>query len=104
MKLKKRVEALEAMSTEDYAVLYFADGTTRELSGPRGFLVELLHAVYRPEVATPQQAEQLELIRDCIGARESNGAHMVELTHVMMLAREAWLNADAEAIKLGQSE
>jgi hypothetical protein len=104
MKLNKRIEGLERMYNEEYAALYFADGITRELRGPRGFLVRLLRAMYRPEVATPQQAEELELIRDCIGARESNGAHLVELARVMMLAREAWLKADADAIKLRESE
>ena len=94
MKLSRRLEALEGRYAEEYAILYFADGTTRELRGPRGLLVGLLRAMCRPEVATPQQAETLELIRDCVGSRESGGSHILEVIHCMMVARYTVENSD----------
>ena len=92
MNLKKRVKALESTLLEDPIVLFFRDGSARELRGPRYFMLRLFVAAHGGEDVTPWEAEQLALIRQCVDAREPGGAHLVELVAVMMAAAEAVLN------------
>jgi hypothetical protein len=88
MNLKKRVEALEAMLSEDHAILYFADSSPREISGPRGFMAKLLFAACGgpdgTSNVTPRQAEHLELIGRIIGSQESGGGQLVNLIRCML--------------------
>jgi hypothetical protein len=60
-------------------ILYFADGSTRELRGPRDLLLRLLAAACRGDGLSPEQAAQLDLIRRSVDAQEPGGGHMVEL-------------------------
>ena len=88
MNLKKRLKALESTLLEDPIVLCFRDGSTRELRGPRYFMLRLFVAAHGGEDVTPWEAQQLALIRQCASAREPGGAHMVELVAVAMIAAE----------------
>ena len=79
MRLEKRIRALEAKIITDPLVLYFADGSTRELRGPRHFLRRLFHGACGRADLSSRQAEQLELIRQSVDSREPGGAHMTDL-------------------------
>jgi hypothetical protein len=92
MNLKKRVKALESTLLQDPIVLYFADGSARELRGPRYFMLRLFLAAHGGEDVTPWEAEQLQLIRQCVSAREPGGGHMVELVAVALAAAETVRN------------
>lgn len=92
MNLKKRIHALESTILQDPIVLYFRDGSTRELRGPRYFMLRLFLAAHGGEDVTPWEAEQLELIRQRVSAREPGGGHMVELVAVAMIAAESVRN------------
>jgi hypothetical protein len=94
MKLRRRVEALEATLLADPVVLHFDDGSRRELRGPDGFLVQLLFAVLRKSDISPVQAERLKLIRRAVGAQEPGGSHLVELMQVLLAAREQAVTDD----------
>jgi hypothetical protein len=83
--ITRRIAALEAKLIKEPLVLYFADGTVREL--PSAQFSRLFAAVMRGENIDPALAEPLELIRGCIGTREPNGAHLVELVQCILLAR-----------------
>jgi hypothetical protein len=103
-KLKERVDALEVTLREEWAILYFEDGTTREIRGPRGFLFRLFRATRVGPDVTPGQAEHLKLIRQCVGAREAGGAHMVDLIKCMMAAEETIRNMDPLLEELSRSQ
>jgi hypothetical protein len=79
MRFEKRVRALEKRFLVDPVVLYFADGSTRQISGRGDFLLTLLADTCRGADLSPRQAEALELIRRSVGATEPGGARMVEL-------------------------
>jgi hypothetical protein len=70
--LEKRIAALESRMRPDSAILDFADGSTKEIHGPRGFLVKLF-AGLSGGALDPEQAEQFELVRRCIRAEEPGG-------------------------------
>jgi hypothetical protein len=89
MRIEKRVRALETRWIASPVTLHFADGSTRELRGPRNFLAGLFAAAYQGANRTALQAEQLELIRRAVYADEPGGGHMVELVQVMLAAAEA---------------
>lgn len=86
MKLEKRLRALERRMLSDPVVLFFEDGTTRELSGPKGFLLHLFCDTCRGAGLTPGQAEQLDLIRRSVTAREPGGGHMIEVVRCALNA------------------
>lgn len=79
MRLEKRIRALEARVFSDPVTLHFADGSKREIHGPRNFLLDLFVGACRGADITPAQAEQLDLIRHSVAAQEPRGAHMTEL-------------------------
>jgi hypothetical protein len=95
MKLEKRIGALEDKFLGDWVVLYFADGTSQELRGPRYFLGRLVNAVGGGPDVTPHERAQLELIRRCVGAREKGNGHMVEVIQVLMVAEDEGQKLDA---------
>jgi hypothetical protein len=78
-RLEKRIRALEARLITDPVVLYFADGTTREICGRGNFLLRLFESACGGADLTTDQAEQLDLIRRSVAAREPGGGHMIEL-------------------------
>lgn len=76
MRFEKRIEALEAGMLSDPVILHFADGSTRELSGRRYFLLDLFSGTCGGDL-NPGQRAQLELIRKCIFAEEPVGGRMI---------------------------
>jgi hypothetical protein len=79
MKFEKRIRALETKLITDPVILYFADGSTRELRGPRHLLLHLFLGVCRGADLSPEQAAQLNLIHQSVYAKEPGGGHMTEL-------------------------
>ena len=79
MRLEKRIRALEAAMLSDPAILYFADGSSREIHGARNFLLELLVRACGGADIPPAQAAQLDLIRQSVDAKEPGGGRMIEL-------------------------
>src|SRR5215467_2059646 len=77
MRLETRLRALEGRMISSPVILHFADGSTRELRGPRGFLLKLFSGLSGGEL-TPEQAEQFDLIRRCSSVEEPGGGHLAE--------------------------
>lgn len=82
--LEARIRKLESRFITEPMVLEFADGSTRELRGPKDFVMDLFAGICPGANLTPQRAEQLELIRQSVCSREPGGAHMVELLRAIL--------------------
>jgi hypothetical protein len=82
--IEKRVRALERRFTADPVVLYFADGSAREICGPRDFVLRLLTAAAWRGDLSPGQKEQLDLIRASVGSVEPGGGHLIELVRCFL--------------------
>ena len=68
MKFERRLRALESKMLADPVILYFADGSTREICGRGDYLLRLFcTACYGGELS-PRQATELDLIRDSVSA------------------------------------
>ena|ERR1035438_5028747 len=79
MKLEKRIRALESKMLADPVILYFPDGSTREICGRADYLLKLFcTACYGGELS-PRQAAELDLIRDSVGEGGASCAHMTQL-------------------------
>jgi hypothetical protein len=85
MRLEKRIRALESKMHSDPVILYFADGSKREIHGPRNFLLHLFVGACGGADITPAQAEQLDLIRDSVAAQEPGGARLTEIIRCFLL-------------------
>jgi hypothetical protein len=84
MRLEKRIRALEARMLADPVILYFADGTTREICGRADYLLRLFcDACYGGELS-PRQATELDLIRDSVGEGGASCAHMTQLIRAFL--------------------
>ncbi len=79
MRVERRIRALEARFSTDPLLLFFSDGTTRQISGRGAHLLRLLRCAAGAEDASPRQAEQLEWIRRSTRAHEPGGGHLIEL-------------------------
>jgi hypothetical protein len=66
--------------------LYFINGHTRELRCRGGDLLALMQGACGGAELSPWQAEQLELIRQSVAAKEPGGAHMIELVRCLLYA------------------
>jgi hypothetical protein len=84
MRLEKRIRALETRKTPDPVVLYFEDGSTREICGRGDFLLDLLSHMTNDGSISPSHAGHLDLIRRAVSAREPGGGYMVELMQALM--------------------
>ena len=84
MNLERRLRALEAKMNagEEKVLLYFEDGSTRELFARRGFLMRLLGDVVKE--ADPDLAVERDLIRRSVGSIDPDGAHMVDLIRALL--------------------
>ena len=83
MRLEERVKTLETRMFADPVVLHFADRSTRELRGPRGFLLDLFPGL-SGENLSPEQAEQFDLIRRCSSVEEPGGGHLAAMLRALM--------------------
>jgi hypothetical protein len=85
MRLEKRVRALEARMLADPVILYFEDGSTREICGRADYLLKLFcDACYGGELS-PRQAAELDLIRDSVGEGGASCAGMTEIIRAFLL-------------------
>ena len=85
MRLEKRIRALESKMHSDPVILYFADGSTREICGRADYLLKLFcTACYGGELS-PRQAAELDLIRDSVGEGGASCAHMIEIVRCFLL-------------------
>jgi hypothetical protein len=83
MRLEERIRALEDRMLSRPVILHFADGSTRELRGPCGFLLKLFAGLSGEEL-DPEQAEQFELVRRCTSAEDPGGGHLVQMLKALM--------------------
>jgi hypothetical protein len=85
MRLEKRIRALEARMLADPVILYFADGSTREIRGHGHFLLGLFNDACGGADLSPVQKEQLDLIRRSVSAQEPGGARLTEIIRCFLL-------------------
>lgn len=85
MRLEKRIRALEARMLADPVILYFADGSTREIRGHGHFLLRLFYDACGGGDLSPVQKEQLDLIRRSVSAQEPGGARLTEIIRCFLL-------------------
>jgi hypothetical protein len=91
--VKRRIQALEARMMSDPVVLHFADGSTREICGQGDSLLCLARGACGADLS-PWQAEQLELIRQSVYAREPGGARLTEVVRCLLDGPEEVGTAD----------
>lgn len=96
MRLEKRIRTLEAKMLSDPVILYFADGSTRALSGRRYFLLDLFSGVCGSDLS-PDHEVQLDLIRRCTFAQEPGGGRIVEAMQSLMGQAEDFEDTEAAA-------
>jgi hypothetical protein len=85
MRLEKRIRALEARMLADPVILYFADGSTREICGRADYLLKLFcTACYGGELS-PRQSAELDLIRGSVSAGGASCAQMTQLIRAFLL-------------------
>jgi len=87
MRLEKRLRALEARLVSNPVLLDFADGTTREIHGRADYLLDLFAGACGHQNLSSKQSTDLELIRQCLSAREPGGGHMVEVIQCLLQGR-----------------
>jgi hypothetical protein len=85
MRLEKRIRALESKMLADPVILYFADGSTREVCGRPDYLLNLFCAATGGEDLSPRQAAELDLIRDSVSEGGASCAHMTQLIRCFLL-------------------
>jgi hypothetical protein len=85
MKYEKRIRALESRMLADPVILYFADGSTREICGRADYLLSLFcDACYGGDLS-PRQAAELDLIRDSVAAGGASCAQMTQIIKCFLL-------------------
>lgn len=78
MRLEKRIRALEAKMFSDPVLLFFPDGSKREIHGRRNFLLDLFVGACGGADITPARAAQLDLVHRSVDATEPGGGRMTE--------------------------
>ena len=84
MRVEKRVQRLETRFAGDSVVLRLGDGSTREIRGPKDFLLRLIAATCSGGELKPEQAKQLDLVRRSVGAREPGGGRLTEVLRCVL--------------------
>jgi hypothetical protein len=79
MRLEKRIRAPEVRMLADPVILYFADGSTREICGRADYLLRLFCVACYGGELSPRQAAELDLIRDSVSAGGASCARMTEI-------------------------
>lgn len=87
MSLDRRIRALEAKMLSEPVILFFEDGSTKEIPGRPELLLQLFLAACRRGQTNSDQAEWLDLIQCATRAREPSGGHLIELIQGAMHAR-----------------
>jgi hypothetical protein len=84
MKIERRLRALESKMFADPVILYFADGSTREICGRADYLLRLFCAACYGGEISPRQAAELNLIRDSVSAGRASCAQMTQLIRAFL--------------------
>jgi hypothetical protein len=84
MRLDARLRKLEARVRLEPIVLYFADGSMREICGPGDYLLDLFAGAIGGADLSAREAEHVDLILRCAHAEEPGGARMVEVMKALM--------------------
>jgi hypothetical protein len=82
---EKRIRALESKMQSDQVILYFADGSTREICGRADYLLRLFCAACHGGQLSPRQVAELDLIRDSVSAGGASCAQMTQLIRAFLL-------------------
>ena len=85
MKLERRIRDLETRLLDNQVTLYFADGSARQIRGDGNYLLDLLISACRRDQLSCGHAADLDLIRGCVGSKEANGGHMIEMIRCALL-------------------
>ena len=83
MRLERRLRALEARMSADPVILHFADGSTRNVNCRNDVLFSLFRNACGGNLS-PEEAAQLDLIRQSVAADEPGGGHMIELLRALL--------------------
>jgi hypothetical protein len=79
MKMHTCLDRLEEKFISEPTILYMPDGKEISIAGPKDYLLTLCGLCSKRELATKEQAEQLDLIQRCVFAKEPGGSRLVEL-------------------------
>jgi hypothetical protein len=82
MRHERRLRKLEAKCLSESVTLYFADGSTRQISGNSHFLLNLLADACRADLS-PMHAATLKLIGESVSAWEPSGGRLVEVLRLV---------------------
>ena len=98
MKLNRRLEALEKELLSDPIVLLMLDGSTATITGPSDYLLRLFEIVAGRREIYPEQAEQLDLIRQCTSSKEPGDAHLVDVMRCFLFGPAKTGSQTGEAV------
>jgi sulfur relay (sulfurtransferase) DsrC/TusE family protein len=79
MKMHSRLNRLEEKFISEPTILVMADGHVEIIEGPKDHLLTLFSVAVGGRSATPKQAADLALIKECKFGSEPGGARIVEL-------------------------
>jgi hypothetical protein len=79
MKMHARIDRLEVKFVSEPTILFMPDGKEVSIAGPKDYLLTLYGLCSTRELASKEQARQLDLIKRCVRAKEPGGSRIVEL-------------------------
>jgi len=83
--LRRRLAALEKVLISEPTLLMMPDGRTASIPGRGEYLLKLFVVAARGASISPEQAAELDLIRQSTGAIEPSGGRLVELIRCCLL-------------------
>ena len=98
MKLNRRLQALEKEFTSEPILLQMPDGSIETITGAGDHLLRLFEVSSGGRDVGPEQAAQLEMIRQCTGSKEPGDAHLVDVIRCFLFGPE---KAESQAGGLG---
>jgi hypothetical protein len=81
MKMRTRLDRLKVKFISEPTILFMPDGKEVSIAGPKDYLLTLYGLCQQPELATKEQAKQLDLIKRCVFAKEPGASRLTELMH-----------------------
>jgi hypothetical protein len=79
MNLRRRLESLEGQLSCDPTTLFFADGSSTQITGRGDYILNLFAAAVRGE-----RSPQMELISRSVRSAEPGGGHMLDLARALL--------------------
>jgi len=102
MNLEQRLRTLEDRLITEPMVLYFADGSTRQLPAAGPAILALYCGILEGEERNPDLRPQANWIRNCIGAVQPAGGQMFDLLRVVVNCKtleERWPTRTPESCR-----